>query len=194
MGTLFGSARRLNSRAMPPLAATWPQTDPHRGSQSPTACSPVLSGSLSRARHSQLCLPQAPLLSSPGGVVEEPGHPDTTRTRGWRIPACLFLQGAGSGHLWVVCPSDYPQSAEGGPLGACTRVLTSWRRKTSPGSAGTTFPRLSVSFQRLRPPGGQGLSPNLYAQPRTWNVLEALLCCVSSEWTNVLEWKSGQTG
>lgn len=157
-GTLFGSAWCLDSRAMPPLAATL-AIDRSPPWVTVSACSPVLSGSLSRAHHSRLCLPQAPpLLSSPGGEwLREPGHHDTTCTQGWRIPHVSFPARAGSGHLWVVLPSDYPRVQRGGPLGACTRVLTGWRRETSPGSAGTTLPRLSVSFQRLRPPGGQRL-------------------------------------
>lgn len=104
-----------------------------------------------------------PSTGSPTAVItggewlREPGHHDTTRTQGWRIPRVSFPARAGSGHLWVVLPSDYPRVQRGGPLGACTRVLTGWRRETSPRSAGTTLPRLSVSFQRLRPPGGQRL-------------------------------------
>lgn len=144
--------------AMPPLAATV-ATDGSPPRVTVSACSPVLRevcpghvihGSAFHRLHGHRCCRQQ------GMWLGKSGHRDTIHTQGWRVHAVSFPARAGSGHLWVVVPSDCPGVQRGGPPGG-THPCAQWLgREPSPGSAGTTLPRLSASFQGLRLLEGRG--------------------------------------
>ena len=92
--------------AMPPLAATV-ATDGSLPRVTVSACSLVLSGSLSRARHSRLCLPQAPrhcCCCQRGHVAEGVWTPWHHPHAGLEGPLCVFPTRVGSVTSGWFCP------------------------------------------------------------------------------------------